>query len=51
MADAPRPGGEIPREIDVPGRYPTSLRLGGPDGEMVHVAETPGLARRRSRPD
>lgn len=53
------PDGEILREIDVLGKYPTNLCFGGPDGKTVYVTEvehtrlvsfrveTPGLAWQR----
>ncbi|MEW4568894.1 SMP-30/gluconolactonase/LRE family protein [Tautonia sp. JC769] len=53
------PDGEILREIDVLGKYPSNLCFGGPDGKTVYVTEvehtrlvsfrveTPGLAWRR----
>jgi sugar lactone lactonase YvrE len=53
------PDGEILREIDVLGKFPTNLCFGGPDGKTVYVTEvehtrlvsfrveTPGLAWQR----
>jgi sugar lactone lactonase YvrE len=57
------PEGEVLREVDVLGKFPTNLCFGGPDGRTVYVTEVeharlvsfrveaPGLAwqRRRAR--
>lgn len=55
------PEGEVLREVDVLGKYPTNLCFGGPDGRTVYVTEvehtrivtfrveTPGLSWRRLR--
>lgn len=57
------PGGEVLREVDVLGKYPTNLCFGGPDGKTVYVtevehtrlvsfrAETPGLSWSRLQDD
>jgi gluconolactonase len=55
------PEGEVLREVDVLGKFPSNLCFGGPDGKTVYVtevehtrlvafrAERPGLAWRRLR--
>ncbi len=55
------PEGEILREVDVRGQFPSNLCFGGPDGKTIYVTEvehtrlvsfrveTPGLAWRRFR--
>ncbi len=57
------PAGEVLKEVDVLGKFPTNLCFGGPDGKTVYVTEvehtrlvtfrveTPGLAWRRLRKD
>lgn len=57
------PAGEVLKEIDVLGKFPTNLCFGGPDGKTVYVTEventrlvtfrveTPGLAWQRWRKD
>ncbi|MGE3822423.1 MAG: SMP-30/gluconolactonase/LRE family protein, partial [Isosphaeraceae bacterium] len=55
------PEGNVLKEVDVLGKFPTNLCFGGPDGKTVHVTEvehtrlvrfrveTPGLAWKRWR--